>query len=212
MAKPAVTTQTGETLSFTSIADLGYKQALTSDTLSTQAKWALENITGFPDDITLEGKAELYTGYQKRFSENNPPVMYAVINGHYVKASPEHIENKAVEKIAVGFDFAYSLTSQDFGKLKNTEPEKHAVIAKVRGDVQTYCSNKLGDLKRAANKLVNGKNGKTRTTIDFTVSVKTAFDALEKSVKVKQGKGDTTANQLKFRMAIDAFWNTYNAK
>jgi len=212
MAKPAVTTQSGETLSFTSIADLGYKQALTSDTLSTQAKWALENITGFPDDITLEAKAELYTGYQKRYSENNPAVTYAVINGHYVLASPEHEANKSVEKIAVGFDFAYSMTSQDFGKLKNTEPEKHSVIAKVREKVQTYCSNKLGDLKRAANKLVNVNSPRTRVTLDFTDSVIKAFDALDKSVKVKHSKGDSTANELKFRMAKDAFWNTYNAK
>lgn len=212
MAKSASTNQTGATLSFTSIADLGYKQAQTSDSLTSQAQWALENIVGFPTDITLEAKAELYTGYQKRYSENNPPVTFAVINGHYVKATPEHEANKSVEKIAVGFDFAYSMTSQDFGKLKNTEPEKHAVIAKVREAVQTYCSNKLGDLKRAANKLVNVNNPRTRVTVDFVDSVKKAFDALDKSVKIKVGKGDSTANELKFRMAKDAFWNTYNAK
>ena len=212
MAKSALTTQSGATLTFTSIADLGYKQAQTSDSLTTQAQWALENITGFPSDITLEAKAELYTGYQKRFSENNPPVTYAVINGHYVIASPEHKANKSVEKIAVGFDFAYSMTSQDFGKLKNSEPEKHAVIAKVREKVQTYCSNKLGDLKRAANKLVNVNSPRSRTTLDFVQSVSKVFDALEKSVKVKQGKGDTTANQLQYRMAKDAFWKAYNAK
>jgi hypothetical protein len=212
MAKPAVTTQSGATLSFTSIADLGYKQAQTSDSLTSQAQWALENIAGFPSDITLEAKAELYTGYQKRYSENNPAVTYAVINGHYVIASPEHEANKSVEKIAVGFDFAYSMTSQDFGKLKNTEPEKHAVIAKVREKVQTYCSNKLGDLKRAANKLVNVNSPRSRTTLDFVQSVAKVFDALEKSVKVKQGKGDTTANQLQYRMAKDAFWKAYNAK
>lgn len=210
MAKATQTSQSGETLTFTSIADLGYKQAKTSDMLREQAKWALSNIAGFPEDITLEAKAELYTGYQKRFSENNPPETFAVINGHYVKASPEHIENKAVEKIAVGFDFAYSLTSQEFGKLKNTEPEKHAVIAKVRSDVQTYCSNRFGDLKRKANEILKPAGSRTRTTLDFTDSVVKAFDALDKSVKIKVSKGDSTANELKFRMAKDAFWNVYN--
>jgi hypothetical protein len=210
MAKAVSTNQLGETLTFTSIADLGYKQAKTSDMLREQAKWALENIAGFPEDVTLEAKAELYTGYQKRFSENNPPETFAVINGHYVKATPEHVENKSVEKIAVGFDFAYSLTSQEFGKLKNTEPEKHAVIAKVRGDVQTYCSNRFGDLKRKANEILKPSGSRTRTTLDFTDSVIKAFDALDKSVKIKVGKGDSTANELKFRMAKDAFWNVYN--
>jgi hypothetical protein len=43
-------------------------------------------------------------------------------------------------------------------------------------------------------------------------SVTKVFDALEKSVKVKQGKGDTTANNIQFRMAKDAFWTAYNKK
>jgi hypothetical protein len=135
-----------------------------------------------------------------------------VINGHYVKATPEHIANKSVEKIDVGLDFAFSLTSQEFGKLKNTEPEKHALIAKVRDTVQVYCSNRLGDLKRSANKILAVGQSRTRTTLDFVQSVTKVFDALEKSVKVKQGKGDTTANNVQFRMAKDAFWTAYNKK
>ena len=57
---------------------------------------------------------------------------------------------------------------------------------------------------------MNVNNPRTRVTVDFVDSVKKAFDALDKSVKIKVGKGDSTANELKFRMAKDAFWNTYN--
>ena len=212
MAKPAATTQSGATLTFSSIADLGYKQAQTSDSLTSQAQYALDKITGFPDSISDEAKSELYSGYKKRWNETHPAVQYAVINGHYVKATPEHIANKSVEKIDVGLDFAFSLTSQEFGKLKNTEPEKHALIAKVRDTVQVYCSNRLGDLKRSANKILAVGQSRTRTTLDFVQSVSKVFDALEKSVKVKQGKGDTTANNVQFRMAKDAFWTAYNKK
>ena len=39
---------TPEAPEFTSVKDLGYKQAATSDTLSKQAAYALEKIAGFP--------------------------------------------------------------------------------------------------------------------------------------------------------------------
>lgn len=212
MAKAVSTIQSGETLTFSSLADLGYKQAQTSDSLTSQAQYALDKITGFPEDISDEAKSELYSGYKKRWNETHPAVQYAVINGHYVKATPEHVSNKSIEKIDVGLDFAFALTSQEFGKLKNTEPEKHALIAKVRDNVQVYCSNRLGDLKRSAKKILGAGQSHTRTTLDFVQSVTKVFDALEKSVKVKQGKGDTTANNIQFRMAKDAFWTAYNKK
>ena len=192
------------------LKDLGYKQAIISDTLSKQALYALEHIVGFPKEIPDESKAELYAGYKLRYAENHPPVAYAVINGHFVRATDEHIANKAVEKIEVGIDYAFSYTAQEFGKLKSTEPERHALIAAVRDKVQTYCSNKLGDLKRAASKLQNEGSTRTRETVDFVQSVNKAFDAFTKSVKTKQGKGDTTAKPGHFKLAVDAFWKAYN--
>ena len=213
MAKATSTIQSGETLTFSSLTDLGYKQAKIGDSLIQTAKYALEKISGFPEEISPEAKAELYAGYFKRYGENNPPVMYAVINGHYVRATVEHIDNKSVEKISVGVDYAFALTAQEFGKLKNTEPEKHQLVAKIRDAVQTYASNRLGDLKRAAKKLIAPTGAeRTRTTLDFVQSVTNAFDAFDKSVKVKQGKGDTTADVIRFRMARDAFWTAYNKK
>jgi hypothetical protein len=76
--------------------------------------------------------------------------------------------------------------------------------------VADYCSNRLGDLKRAAKKLIAKKDGATRTTLDFAQSMLKAFEAQEKSVKVKQAKGDTTANSAKFAIATKAFWTAYN--
>jgi len=195
---------------FTSVKDLGYKQAGTSDTLSKQAAYALEHIVGFPKDVPSESKAELYAGYFMRYSENNPAKTYAVINGHYVLATDEHKANKSIEKIEAGLDYAFAITAQEFGKLKATEPEKHALIGGIRDKVQVYCSNKLGDLKRAASKLQNVGQSRTRDTIDFTVSVGKAFDAFEKSVKTKHGKGDTTAKPAHFKVAVAAFWKSYN--
>jgi hypothetical protein len=193
-----------------SLKDLGYQQAKTGDSLETQAQFALENITGFPEDVPSEARESLYEGYRMRYSERKPAVMYAVINDHYVVATPEQVENKKIEKIEIGVAYAFAYSSQEFGKLKNTNPALHGIIKTVRDDVADYSSNRLGDLRRAAKRLIAKKDGASRTTLDFAQSMLKAFEAQEKSVKVKQAKGDTTANSAKFALAVKSFWTIYN--
>ena len=195
---------------FSSLRDLGYQQAGTGDSLDSQAEYALANITGFPEDVPSEAKDALYDGYRMRYSERKPATMYAVINDHYVLATPEQVQNKKIEKIDVGVAYAFAYSSQEFGKLKNTNPALHSIIKVIRDDVADYCSNRLGDLKRSAKRLINKSDGSSRTTLDFAQSMLKAFEAQEKSVKVKQAKGDTTANSAKFTLAVKSFWMTYN--
>ena len=197
-------------MSISSLKDLGYQQAKTGDSLETQAQFALDNITGFPEDVPSEAKDALYDGYRMRYSERKPATMYAVINDHYVLATDEHLKNKKVEKVEMGVAYAFSYSSQEFGKLKNTNPALHGIIKTIRDDVADYCSNRLGDLKRASKKLIAKKDGTSRITLDFAQSMLKAFEAQEKSVKVKQAKGDTTANSAKFALAVKSFWMTYN--
>ena len=197
-------------MSISSLKDLGYQQAKTGDSLETQAQFALDNITGFPEDVPSEAKDALYDGYRMRYNERKPATMYAVINDHYVLATEEHLKNKKVEKVEMGVAYAFSYSSQEFGKLKNTNPALHGIIKTIRDDVADYCSNRLGDLKRAAKKLIAKKDGTSRITLDFAQSMLKAFEAQEKSVKVKQAKGDTTANSAKFALAVKSFWMTYN--
>ena len=195
---------------FASVRDFGYQQALTGDSLVNQAQYALDNFVGFPETLADETKAELYSGYQLRFAENVVAKTYAVVNDHYVLATDEQVKNKKIEKIEIGVAYAYSYSSQEFGKLKNTNPALHAVVGAVREKFSTYASNKLGDLKREAKKILNSDKTSTRTTLDFTQSMTKIFDAQEKSVKVKQDRGDTTADALKYKIAVKAFWTAYN--
>jgi hypothetical protein len=197
-------------MTISSLKDLGYQQAKTGDTLETQAQFALDNIAGFPEDVPSEAKDALYDGYRMRYSERKPATMYAVINDHYVLATPEQVQNKKIEKIDVGVAYAFAYSSQEFGKMKNTNPALHSIIKVIRDDVADYCSNRLGDLKRSAKRLINKSDGSSRTTLDFAQSMLKAFEAQEKSVKVKQAKGDTTANSAKFTLAVKSFWMTYN--
>jgi hypothetical protein len=196
---------------FSSLKDLGYQQAKTGDSLTEQAAYAISKIVGFPADISAEARAEVCAGYQMRYSETHPAKDYAVIDGNYVQATPEHEKNKKVEKISIGVDFAYSLSSQEFGKLKNTQPALHSIVKVWRDNVSDYCSNRLSDLTSAAKKLINKDKAGTRQTLDFVVSMAKVFDTQAKSVKVKESKGDTTAQAVKYKVAVDAFWKAYKA-
>lgn len=192
-----------------SLRDIGYAQAGVADTLVSLAKRVMEKVEGYPADLPSEARAELVDGYQLRWHENNPPKVYAVIGDHYTLATEEHIKNKKVEKIEVGVAYAFSYSSQEFGKLLNTNPALHTLIKATRNKVTTYCSNRLGDLKHAAEKLLKPDTKGKRTTLDFTASMTKIFEAQEKSVKVKQGRGDTTANGDNYKKAVAAFWATY---
>ena len=192
-----------------SLRDIGYAQAGVADTLVSLAKYVMEKVEGYPADLPSEARDELVGGYQLRWHENNPPKVYAVIGDHYVLATDEHIKNKKVEKIEVGVAYAFSYSSQEFGKLKNTNPALHTLVKATRNKVTTYCSNRLGDLKSAAARLLRTDSKTQRTTLDFVQSMTNAFDAQEKSVKIKQGRGDTTANADKYKKAVAAFWVSY---
>jgi hypothetical protein len=148
---------------FTSLKDLGYKQADNSLNTVRMAQFALENIAKFPAEISSEAKEELYTGYRLRFSELKPAKMYAVLNDHIVLATEEHAKMDKIEKLVIGVAFAFSFTSQEFGKMLNTRPELHRIVKDIRDKTATFCSNRLSDLKREANKILNEGKERTRT-------------------------------------------------
>ena len=147
----------------TSLKDLGYKQAQTGDNLDNQAEYALAHIAGFPEDIPSEAREMLYEGYRLRHNEKHPAKVYAVVNDHYILATPEQIKNAKVEKIEIGVAYAFAYSSQEFGKLKNTNPALHGIVKVIRDDVADYCSNRLGDLRRGCKRILARRNGYTRT-------------------------------------------------
>lgn len=193
-------------IDFTDLSDLGYKQASTHDASVSQAKYAIANIAGFPETVPDEARSKLYVGYRRRFAQNNPAVIYAIVGGHYVQASPEHIASNSVEKAEIGVDYAFSFTAQEFGKLANTNPALHGVIKKIRDKTTTYCSNRLGDLKRAGRKILNeGKERKRTGNKNFSEYVDSFFDDAATRLKSAKARGDSTANEERFNKAKAAF-------
>jgi hypothetical protein len=87
----------------------------------------------------------------------------------------------------------------------------HSIVKVWRDNVSDYCSNRLGDLTSAAKKLINKDSPSHRQTLDFVVSMAKVFETQAKSVKVKESKGDTTAQAVKYKVAVEAFWKAYKA-
>jgi hypothetical protein len=198
---------------FTSLKDLGYQQAGNFEKSISMAQYALDNITGFPADVPTESKDALYEGYRMKFNELQPAKVFAVINDHYVLATPEHIAAKNVEKIEVGVAYAYSYSSQEFGKLANTNPALHALIKAVREKCSTYCSNRLSDLKRAAKNILNKDKTRDRTANkDFAEFVADWFkDTAPTRLKSAEARRDSTADSKRFNEAKVAFMVKWNA-
>lgn len=202
---------------FTSLKDSAFQQAGAHQTLESVARYALAQIKDFPKEVPTEAKDALYEGYRMKFNALQPALMYAVINGHYVRASIEHCANDSVEKIEIGVPYAYSYSAQEFGKLANTNPALHALIKEIREKCSTYCSNRLGDLKRAANKILNeGKERNRGVNKDFGEFIEDWFKEVAPTRLISaKNRGDKSADDKRFNEAKVAFmvkWRHADAK
>jgi len=197
-----------------SLKDGAYQQAKAGDRIRSVAKYVMANAVGFPETVADEVKEQLNEGYRLRFNENNPPVQYAVVDGNYllIDGSNPDLAN-AREKISIGVDYAcVAFTQQQFGKLKNENPALYAIIKSWRDRVSTYCSNRLGDLKRQAKAILNeGKKRERSATADFAKRIEDTFSDLATKCKTASARGDETANEAKFREARVAFMVKWNA-
>jgi hypothetical protein len=204
--KPA-TAKTGN--SFTSLKDAGFQQAGLHSTLSEIARFVISQDASFPNEVSSEVRDALYEGYRLRFSQLKPAKTYAVINDHYVEATPDHLGNDKVEKIAVGVEYAFSYSQQEFGKLKNTKPALHALIGAVRDTTVSYCSNRLGDLKRTAKTVLGEdkpKDRKRSANKDFAEFVDEWFKTTAPDrLKSANARGDASAQIKRFNDAKVAF-------
>jgi hypothetical protein len=111
---PTVTGNTPADQPITDLVDLGYRQSGTRDSLQKQARFALGKIAGFPESIDDDSKALLYQGYKRRYNENYPPIMFAIVGGNYLKfdsLAPD-AQEKVKEKVSIGVDVVYSYTQQ----------------------------------------------------------------------------------------------------
>ena len=205
-AVPAVNEQ------ITSLKDGAYKQALANDRMRSVARYVLDQSKGFPETVADEVKEQLYDGYRLRFNEVNKPQTYAVVNDHYllIDGSNPALENEK-EKVIIGVDYCFAYSQQQYGKLKNENPYLHAIVKEWRDKVNTYCSNRLGDLKRQARTILNeGKTRERGATADFAKRLEDVFKDLRLKCDNAQKRGDETADKAKFDIARNAFMTAWS--
>jgi len=194
-----------------SLRDGAYRQAGAQQTLESVAQYVLDNAVGFPETVDPAVKDELYDGYRLKFNElkDCQPVEYVIIDGNYLRLSDldKEVANGKHEVISIGVNYAYSFSQQEFGKLKDTEIQRHAIIKAIRERCSTYCSNRLGDLKRAAKKILNNGKERERTgNKDFGEFVEAWFkDTAPTRLKSAAGRHDATADKERFTKAAAAF-------
>jgi flagellar hook-basal body complex protein FliE len=201
--------------SFVSLRDLGYKQARASGILDSQARYAIANIKGFPDDIDDESKTELKSGYQLRYSELYPNVEYAIIDGNYLPVAElsKESQDAKLEKVTIGIDYIMSFSTQAWGALRTSKDGQQVKLWTAfnprRVKFINYANNRIGELQKRAKMLIAEQSGQQRqrtATKAFGEVVTNSFDDLKKRCKTAHlQRGDVTANTKLLDEAIAAF-------
>jgi hypothetical protein len=197
------------------LEDLGFKHGSALNTVKHLAKWALDSVKGFPNDVSADDIASVKRGYAHRWSIDHPATEYVVIEGNYLRVidiSDSKIPAKA-ERVNIGYDVAFSYTTQQSGKLKETHsPQYHELISKIRTAVNAYTSNCWGKLVAQGITEDNLRKGikKERTpNLDFVDYLydkeKGVFSIMQTRCKNAKVKGDATADEKRLQKAIVAF-------
>ena len=197
----------------TSLEDLGFRHSGAMETVKTLARWALDNVKGFPESVSSDDVLTVRKGSAHRWSINNPAIEYVVIEGNYLRASDLTDIPAKAERVIIGHDVAFSYTQQQAGKLKETHsPEYHKLIADVRQAVNAYTSNCWNKLISAGKTEADLRNGvkKARTpNLDFVEYLydkeKGIFSIMQTRCKNAKAKGDVTADEKRLAKAIVAF-------
>ena len=205
-------------LQLKSVKDAAYQFARTGETSQTIAKFIMEQDPTFPSELSKELKADLSAGFMLRAHELGGIDEYRLGDtGVFIKlgntTDPKYQRDTELKGI-VQFNviLAMSMSQQEFGQLKNKNPQEHAIMKDWRDRFSKYVFNNIAQLKSAARLLINADKPRERTANkNFTEALNDAFDTFDKRAKNAEARGDETASSVKFRMARDAFFKTYNA-
>lgn len=188
--------------------DFAYQHAKHLDSTSDFKAWAVENIAGFPDDVSAEDKAEIFAGYQLRFNDNNPAAAYIREGNDTFIPVVAGMDLSKREVINVGIDYAMSLTAHDYGALRAKQPNLHGIVGNWRKAFSKYASGRWAELtkKDAAERSRSVNKG-------FAVYLKDSQDSSVKRNKNALAKGDPTAVGVEIlNQAWTAFWKVINQK
>lgn len=200
----------------TSNKDAAYKFARAGETSTTIARYIVDNNPSFPDEVSKELKADLNAGFMLRASELWGDEFYKLGDGgtYIPMGNSIVLKNVAPEgSIRVGLSYCFAMSQQEFGQLKNKDPQLHGIVKPMRDKFSKYSHNNISALKLAARTLLNdGKSRERGATKNFTEALTDMFEAYDKRVKNAEARNDETASHVQFRVARDAFWKAYAKK
>lgn len=212
MSKAKQTTTDSIFVEPTSFEDAGYKQARTGEASAGIAAWVLDRCPTFVDDVPKEVKTALYAGFQLRKHELTGEKFYKLGEGGTYIPLDKKPGDDVQGIVCMTINTAMSYSPQEFGKMRESDPAKHAIIRPLRDAFSDYAGNCLRDLKAAVRrKMAAGQPRQRGANKAFCEAMKAAFDTYEKRVKTAKDRGDVEADPLKFKLAVDAFWKAYNA-
>lgn len=196
----------------TSFEDAGYKQARTGEASAGIAAWVLNRCPTFVDDVPKEIKTSLYAGFQLRKHELTGDKFYKLgEGGAYIPLKDKPGEG-VQGVVCMTINTAMSYSSQEFGKMRESDPAKHAIIRPLRDAFSDYAGNCLRDLKAAVRrKMTAGQPRQRSANKSLHEALKAMFDVAEKRVKSAKDRSEVDADPVKFKLAVDAFWKAYNA-
>ena len=212
----------------TSLKDAGYKLAQAGESIVAVAQYVMQQAPDILKDLSVnshkELRADLAEGYKLRAQELWGTDFYIVSKdtGAWLKIAnsldPSHVkaleEHKGREVKAISVQYATSISTVDYGRMKNDDPELRKVIEPMRKKFTGYENDRNDALIKAIKGLIADAKGekRTRKDVSFVDAVVDQFKAWDKSVQVKEHRGDKTADPVKYRMARDAFLKAYNTK
>ena len=200
----------------TSVKDAAYKFARAGETSASIARYIMDNDSSFPDEVSKELKADLNAGFMLRATELWGDQFYKLGDGgtYIPMGNSIELKNVAPEKsIRVGLSYCFAMSQQEFGQLKNKDPQLHSIVKPMRDKFSKYSHNNITALKLAARTLMNDGKSKARTgNKNFVDALIEMFATYDKRVLNAEARLDATASPINYRMAKDAFWNAYNKK
>jgi hypothetical protein len=210
----------------TGLEDLGFKHGGALKTVKELATWALDNVVGFPNEVSADDIAKVRKGYLHRYSLDNPSKSYVVIENALCLESDLVMSGieipKNAERRNIGVDYAFSFTSQEAGKLKESESEPknlYTIVKEIRNDANKYTSNSWGKLTAEGVKVDSARKGEKKerkANLDFYEFLydkdKGVIALMQTRCKNAKVKGDSTADEKRLQKAIVAFNVAYKHK
>lgn len=207
------------TINPTSLEDLGFKHGGALKTAKDLARWALDNMQGFPESASADDVLKVRKGYLHRYSLDNPAKAYVVIENKLCLENDLVLAGidipKNAERRSIGVDYAFSFSSQEAGKLKENESEPkgtYELVKKIRYDANQYTSNCYGKLVTAGNEVKKEREGikkARKANLDFFEFLydkeKGMLVTMQTRCKNAKAKGDATADEKRLQKAIVAF-------